>query len=134
MSAKTKAQKTAAPKNTSATEKPVNPADVSAMAGAQAPAQAATTEGPAKQPDGNEGNIPPAGEGPASDKALDEAVVEAIVVTSEIEGFRRAGRAWSRTPTTVPIDELSEEQIMALEQESLLQVAYVVASTEKVAG
>jgi len=145
MSNKKQTPKPAAPKNTSATEKPVNPADVLATGAAQAASPAMASEGPAKQPDGNEGKLPPAGEGPAASSgessaapaegnALSPIAVEALVVTSEIEGFRRAGRAWSRTPTTVPIAELSEEQIVALEQESLLQVVYVAASTEKVAG
>lgn len=56
------------------------------------------------------------------------------MVVSEVEGFRRAGRAWSRAPITVPIDELSEAQILALEQEPLLAVVYVAAGIEKVAG
>lgn len=118
-------KKTAAPKNTSATESPVNPADVLAAGAAQAAPQASAPEGPATQPDGNEGNLPPTGE------AL---VAEAIMVVSEVEGFRRAGRAWSRTPITVPIDELSEAQILALEQEPLLAVVYVAAGVKKVAG
>lgn len=131
-------KKTAAPKNTSATETPVNPADVSAAEAAQAASQANTTEGPANQPDGNEGDRPLPGGSQGADLSLPELtaknVAGAVIVTSEVEGFRRAGRTWSRTPTTVPIDALSEEQIMALEQEPLLAVVYVAAGVEKVAG
>lgn len=127
-------KKTAASKDTSATEKPVNPADVLAAGAAQAAPQASAPEGPATKPDGNEVNPPPTGESPAADQRLDDPVVEAITVVSEVEGFRRAGRAWSRTPITVPIDELSEAQILALEQEPLLAVVYVAAGVEKVAG
>ena len=127
-------KKATAPKNTSATETPVDPADVLATGAAQAAPQASAPEGPATQPDGNEGNSPLTGESPAAGQPLDELVVEAVTVVSEVEGFRRAGRAWSRTPITVPIDELSEAQIMALEQEPLLAVAYVAGGVEKVAG
>lgn len=127
-------KKTTAPKNTSATETPVNPADVLAAGAAQAAPQASAPEGPATQPDGNEGNPPPTGEVPVADQRLDDPVAQAITVVSEVEGFRRAGRAWSRTPITVPIDELSEAQILALEQEPLLAVVYVAAGVEKVAG
>ncbi len=127
-------KKSTAPTNTSATETPVNPADVLAAGAAQAAPQASAPEGPATQPDGNEGSLPPTGESTAADQRLDELVVEAITVVSEVEGFRRAGRAWSRTPITVPIDELSEAQILALEQEPLLAVVYVAAGVEKVAG
>lgn len=140
MSKKPTAPKTTAPKtttqNTSATEAPVKPADVSAAEAAQAASQAAATEGPANQPDGSEGNLPPPGaaQGAGSESKLPELVVEAVTITSEVEGFRRAGRAWSRTPTTVQIDELSEEQLKALESEPLLQVVYVVASNEKVSA
>lgn len=127
-------KKTAASKDTSATEKPVNPADVLATEAAQAASPASAPEGPAIQPDGDEGNLPLSGEPPAVSPPLDDLVVEAIMVVSEVEGFRRAGRAWSRTPITVPVDELSEEQIAALEREPLLAVVYVAAGLEKVAA
>ena len=131
-------KKPPAPKNTSATETPVNPADVLAAGAAQAAPQASAPEGPATQPDGNEGNLPLPGGSQGADLSLPELtaknVAGAVIVTSEVEGFRRAGRAWSRTPITLSIDELSEAQIMALEQEPLLTVVYVAAGAEKVAG
>ena len=45
-----------------------------------------------------------------------------IAVTSEIEGFRRAGRAWSRARTVVDADTFSAEQLAALRAEPHLHV------------
>lgn len=50
---------------------------------------------------------------------------EFVVVVSTREGFRRAGRAWSCTPTRVARDELSEEAFAALRAEPLLVVTTV---------
>lgn len=133
MPPKTTAAKTTKP-NTSATEAPVKPADVLAAEAAQAASQATATEGPANQPVGNVENLPPVGDDQVADAKLRDLVIESVTVTSEVEGFRRGGRAWSRTPITIPFDELSEEQIIALEKEPLLQVVYVAAGEAKQAG
>lgn len=130
----TTAPKTAAPMNTSAPEAPVKPADVLAAEAAQAASQATTTEGPANQPDGNVENLPPMGDAQGDGSALPNIVIDSVTVTSAADGFRRAGRAWSRTPTTVPLDELGEEQIIALEKEPLLLVVYNAAGEEKQVG
>lgn len=45
-----------------------------------------------------------------------------IAVVSEIEGFRRAGRAWSRARTVVDADTFSAEQLAALRAEPHLHV------------
>lgn len=45
-----------------------------------------------------------------------------IAVISEIEGFRRAGRAWSRERTVVDVDAFSVEQLAALRAEPHLHV------------
>ena len=45
-----------------------------------------------------------------------------IAVVSEIEGFRRAGRAWSRARTVVDADTFSAEQLAALRSEPRLHV------------
>lgn len=45
-----------------------------------------------------------------------------IAVISEIEGFRRAGRAWSRARTVVDADTFSAEQLAALRAEPHLHV------------
>lgn len=87
--------------------------------------------------------LPPEGEGVAAGAEitgdgtgdlLPPLDVVAIIVTSDIEGFRRAGRPWSRTPTTVLIEELDDAAIIALEAEPLLQVGYVADHAEKAAG
>ncbi|MFO1351912.1 MAG: HI1506-related protein [Gammaproteobacteria bacterium] len=43
-------------------------------------------------------------------------------VIAKREGFRRAGRAWSQTPTVVDIAEFTPEQLQQLEDEALLIV------------
>jgi len=123
------AAKPAAKPNTSATAQTGNTAEVSATVATPA----APLQNPSNSAHGDEEKLPPVGEGSAADK-LDDVVVDGVIVTSEVEGFRRAGRAWSRTPTTVPMAELDEETIKVLEAEPLLSVAYLAADTEKTAG
>lgn len=50
-----------------------------------------------------------------------------LEVRSATEGFRRAGRAWGKAPTVVPVSELTKEQIAALKAEPNLVVAEVGA-------
>ena len=45
-----------------------------------------------------------------------------ITVTAQREGFRRAGRAWSTKPVTVPLQELDEGQVKALVHDPALVV------------
>lgn len=45
-----------------------------------------------------------------------------IIVTSKQEGFRRAGRAWSKAPTQVSTAEFSAEQLAALRDEPMLDI------------
>ncbi len=52
-------------------------------------------------------------------------VVSALKIASKVEGFRRAGRPWSREQQTVSIDEFSQEQIEALLSEPMLEVVVV---------
>lgn len=51
--------------------------------------------------------------------------IVALTVTSKVEGFRRAGRPWSKTAETVPVDSLSDEQVSALLAEPMLDVVPV---------
>lgn len=129
--------------NTSAPGKPEAPADVSATVAVPAatPAAASTVvEG--EQSSSGDQALSPLGEGvtaeavtaPVNGNLLPPLGVVAVIVTSEVEGFRRAGRPWSRTPTTVPIEELDDAALLALEAEPLLQVVYVADHDEKVAG
>lgn len=48
-----------------------------------------------------------------------------IIVASKVDGFRRAGRAWSREAVTLSIDEFTEEQIEALCTDPMLEVAFI---------
>lgn len=48
-----------------------------------------------------------------------------LAVRALRDGFRRAGRAWSKEETTVPLAELDEAQVAALEAEPLLVVKRV---------
>lgn len=54
-------------------------------------------------------------------------VAERMIVTARVHGFRRAGRAWSATPTEVPVAEFSAAELQALAAEPLLDVAFVAA-------
>ena len=38
-------------------------------------------------------------------------------ITAAREGFRRAGRAWSKQPTEIPLDGLSDAEIKLLKDE-----------------
>lgn len=52
-------------------------------------------------------------------------LIKALKVVAKAEGFRRAGRAWSTKPTTVPLAELQAEQVEALHAEPALVVTEV---------
>ena len=45
-----------------------------------------------------------------------------LLVVSKREGFRRAGRAWSMTPTQVSVDEFIPEQLAQLHAEPMLHI------------
>jgi hypothetical protein len=62
------------------------------------------------------------------------AKIKALRVQSSIEGFRRAGRAWSREAETVPLAEFSEEQIAQLRAEKMLVVTDTETEVEGSAG
>lgn len=66
---------------------------------------------------------------PAADNkpAAEDAVIEKFIVQSAIEGFRRAGRAWSKEPVEVPAEELTAEQVQALYDEPNILVTPVAA-------
>lgn len=46
-------------------------------------------------------------------------------ITSAREGFRRAGRAWSKQATEIPLEGLSDDDIAALKAEPMLTVEEV---------
>lgn len=47
-------------------------------------------------------------------------------ITAAREGFRRAGRAWSKQPTEIPLAGLSDADVAALKAEPMLTVEEVV--------
>lgn len=115
--------------NTSAPKASEKPADVLAPAVASAAAQASTdTVSTGALVNGVE-NIPPVGEatGDGTGEKLSELLAESMTVTSQIDGFRRGGIVWSRTPTTIALDDLSEEQIVAIAGEPMLDVVFNAA-------
>ncbi|MBI2278191.1 MAG: hypothetical protein HYU74_12625 [Dechloromonas sp.] len=119
--------------NKPATAKPVIPAEVLPTGVAKATPAGTALLDPATQPDsGHVENSPLLGDG-AGDP-LPELVAESVTVIAQDEGFRRAGIRWSRTPTTVLIDDLSDADIKALVSEPLLDVVFNAAPDHKIAG
>lgn len=57
-----------------------------------------------------------------------EYILGKLVVVSTVEGFRRAGRAWSKEPTEVPAEEFTADQIEALLSDPALIVTPVAAA------
>lgn len=61
-----------------------------------------------------------------------------LSITARTPGFRRAGRVWPGTPTIVPIEELTEEQLEQLRLEPELVVIPVAdpgaPATSRAAG
>jgi hypothetical protein len=53
-----------------------------------------------------------------------------VTVTSKVEGFRRAGRAWSKSPTTILASEFSNEQLVQIAAEPMLEVVVVEKEAE----
>lgn len=60
----------------------------------------------------------------AKDSTAKPAVktVKGLRIQSSADGFRRAGRPWSRVAEDVPLSEFSQEQIAQLRAEKLLVV------------
>jgi hypothetical protein len=46
----------------------------------------------------------------------------ALRITSARDGFRRAGRAWSKAPTEIPLADLTDDQVDMLRAEPMLTV------------
>lgn len=52
-------------------------------------------------------------------------VIEKLIVTSSVDGFRRAGFAWSKEATEVAVADLTDEQLESLMSEPKLTVTPV---------
>lgn len=71
------------------------------------------------------------GENPPADSKDTAKTVKALSVQSSQQGFRRAGRAWSKEATVMPLAELTEEQIEQIKNEPMLTVDEVeIPATE----
>lgn len=55
---------------------------------------------------------------------------QGVEVIAKADVFYRAGRAWSNTPTVVPLSELTEEQLQELQDEPMLIVRTVEIKPE----
>lgn len=66
-----------------------------------------------------------AGAGETQAKNETEPVIVALLVTAKVEGFCRAGRAWHKEQTRVEIADLTEQQVIALFEEPMLEVVGV---------
>jgi hypothetical protein len=53
--------------------------------------------------------------------------IAVLIVTPHADGYRRAGRAWTREPTRVARDALSDEQLQALQDDPLIDLQVVEA-------
>lgn len=73
----------------------------------------------------------PAGGAPAAEAKTEiktgakAAKVPGIRVVSRIDGFRRAGRGWPAVPTTVAVDQFSEDELKLIREEPNLIVVDV---------
>lgn len=67
-----------------------------------------------------ESKAPPAPE--TTQKQAGAGKANGLRITAKREGFRRAGRAWSMTPTEVLLADLSEGEIALLKAETMLAV------------
>lgn len=116
------------PANTSAPNAGEN-AEVSVTgAGQPAPQTAADSATPAT-PIVERTETSPEGESTAAETRPGTGnVVAQLIVSAKVEGFRRAGRAWSKSAETISVEDFTEAQIDALFAEPMLAVAFVEAA------
>ncbi len=93
---------------------------------AAAPEQVNTPPAPPAA-DQNQDNTPPAAPNAPSAK---KAPVKALSVKSKVNGFRRAGRAWSTEATEVVLADLTADQVAQLKAEPLLTVTEIELAAE----
>lgn len=66
-----------------------------------------------------------AGQGQQAGKTSIGESTAGLAVSSMRDGFRRAGRTFSKQPTVIAVSELSEEEIEAIANEPMLSVRAV---------
>ncbi len=136
MASKKTAAKTATiptePANTSAPTAGEN-AEVSATGAAQAAPHVETESAPPATPTVATSETSPEGGEVATGASVIETqisqakVAKTLIVSAKAEGFRRAGRAWSKNAETVSADDFTPAQIEALLLEPMLDVRVVGA-------
>lgn len=67
----------------------------------------------------------------APESAAAPIVSKVLSVQASREGFRRAGRAWGKEATIVPLNELTEDQIEQLKSDPALTVAEFELSSQQ---
>lgn len=67
------------------------------------------------------GESPPTTEGAAGAPAAPRAGAR-LRIRAQRDGYRRAGRAWSRSAVELPADELTAQQLAALEADPRITV------------
>lgn len=90
---------------------------------------AATLATPAAEPQST-AETKPEEKAKVSAPAAKTEKVKALEITSKDDGFRRAGRAFSRTPSNVPLADLTEEQVEQLKNEPMLIVREIELDAE----
>lgn len=75
-------------------------------------------------------NTPPAPPAAPSAPSAKKAPVKALSVKSKVNGFRRAGRAWSTEATEVVLADLTADQVAQLKAEPLLTVTEIELAAE----
>ena len=98
------------------------------MASKKKPAAHDTTSesstAPAPEQNENNSGAAEAASGTGGSNTKEPGVV-ALLVSAKVDGFRRAGRAWSRAQTRVEVAELSADEEEALLREPMLDVVFV---------
>lgn len=57
-----------------------------------------------------------------------QPATRALSVTAKVDGFRRAGRAWAKTETIVPLHELADEHVDQIMSDPMLIAKHVDAN------
>lgn len=87
-------------------------------------------DSPAANAGTNQGGAGASSKGQNESSKKSTAGTAGLEVISTRDGFRRAGFAWSKAPTRIPLSELIEAQIKMLKDEPLLAVREVEIKPE----
>lgn len=82
----------------------------------------AKNDQPAARAGSNQGGSPKNGKQTDAGQTTTQGSTRGLEVISTRDGFRRAGFAWSKEPTLVALDMLTDEQVDQLKNEPALTV------------